>query len=453
MKKRTVSGRIASGIACLAILFVAVACPAAATPVPTVAVVPTDTVAPTAAAVPPTETPLPPTATSAPPTDTPAPTATPLPPTETPLPPTETPVPSTPTPAAPQATVKGATLNIRSGPGTAFPVISAAKQGQSFEIQGKTADGAWLQLCCFNGKPGWASASLLTTAADLAAVQVPKDLPTPPPSPTPNPAAKTTGGALRGVLLYSVLNTDAQRWELWEYNFGSGKARFLKEWRTEVAFAPNYKQVVYFAWPGAMGGNYGLYAANADLSGERLIIKGGEYPSWAPSGTRLSAQGGDSMYILNSDGSGLRELAVGEYPAWSPVDDWIAHRGCYGADCGLWITHADSGERRRLTTGGGDGQPAWSPNGQQIAYISKDDGNFELYRVNRDGSGKVRLTNDAHSDGLPAWSPDGRSIAFRSDRSGTWAIYVMAADGSNVRKMIDADVLPLWFFEKMAWRP
>jgi len=159
------------------------------------------------------------------------------------------------------------------------------------------------------------------------------------------------------------------------------------------------------------------------------------------------------MYILNSDGSGLRELAVGEYPAWSPVDDWIAHRGCYGADCGLWITHADSGERRRLTTGGGDGQPAWSPNGQQIAYISKEDGNFELYRINRDTSGKMRLTNDAHSDGLPVWSPDGKTIAFRSDRSGAWAIYVMAADGSNVRKIIDADVLPLWFFEKMAWRP
>ena len=160
---------------------------------------------------------------------------------------------------------------------------------------------------------------------------------------------------------------------------------------------------------------------------------------------RLSAQGGDSMYILNSDGSGLRELAVGEYPAWSPVDDWIAHRGCYGADCGLWITHADSGERRRLTTGGGDGQPAWSPNGKQIAYISKDDGNFELYRVNRDGSGKVRLTNDVHSDGLPVWSPDGKWIGFRSDRSGKWVIYVMAADGSNVRKIVDADVLPLWF--------
>lgn len=341
---------------------------------------------------------------------------------------------------------------MRGGPGTTFPIVASAKKGESFDITGKNKDGAWLQLCCFKGKPGWVSASLVTVAGDLKAVPVPKDLPVPPPAPTAAPAAKASGKP-GGLLLYSVLNRDAQRWELWEYNFGAGKSRFLKEWRTEVAFSRDYKQLVYYAWPGAVGNKAGLYAANPDLSGERLIIEGGSYPSLAPGGGRLSAQGGDSMFVLNSDGSGLRELAVGEYPAWSPVDDWIAHRGCYGPDCGLWLTQADSGERRRLTTGGGDGQPAWSPDGKQIAYISKDDGNFEIYKINRDSSGKVRLTDDTHSDGLPVWSPDGKWIAFRSDRDGKWAIYVMRADGSSLTRLVDADVLPLWFWEKMAWRP
>jgi hypothetical protein len=357
---------------------------------------------------------------------------------------------ATATPTGVKAAVKGATMNVRGGPGTTFPVIASAKKGQSFDVQGKTKDGAWLQLCCFSGKPGWASANLVTVTGDLKQVPVPAGLPTPPPA--VKPAAKA-GGKPAGVLLYSVLNRDADRWELWEYNFATAKSRFLKEWRTEVAFAPDYKQVVYYAWPEALGEKYGLYAANPDLSGERLIIPGGAYPSWAPSGSRLSAQGGNSMYVLNSDGSGLRKLEVGEYPDWSPVDDWIAHRGCYGPDCGLWITHADSGERRRLTTGGGDGQPAWSPDGKQIAYISKDDGNFEIYKINRDGSGKVRLTETPQSDGLPIWSPDGKWIAFRSDRSGKWAIYVMRSDGSGVAQVVEADVLPLWFWEKMAWRP
>ena len=409
---------------------------------------------PTDTPVPPTDTPAPPTNTPAPPTDTPAPpTATPAPPTDTPtIPPTDTPAPVTPTSEAPQAAVKGQTINVRDGPGTAFLVIASANQTESFEVVGRNEASDWLQICCFKGVSGWVSAELVEVTGDVAALTVPEDMPTPPPTPTPGAAAKP-GGGLRGVLLYSVANMDADRWELWQYNFASGENKFLKEWRTEVAFSHDYKQVVYFAWPAAMGDKPGIYVANPDLSGERLVILGGEYPSLSPGGDRLSAQGGDTMYILNSDGSGLHPIDAGEYPAWSPVDNWIAHRGCYGADCGLWLTHADRGERQRLTTGGGDGQPAWSPNGQQLAYISKDDGNFELYRINRDGSNKVRLTNEPHSDGLPVWSPDGGWIAFRSDRSGQWAIYVMRSDGSDVRKVIDANVLQYWFWEKMAWRP
>ena len=164
-------------------------------------------------------------------------------------------------------------------------------------------------------------------------------------------------------------------------------------------------------------------------------------------------QGGGSIFVVASDGQSGFELVEGEYPAWAPNSAWIAHRACVGGGCGIYLTNVDSGEQRRLTTGGSDGQPAWSPNGQQIAYISQDDGNFELYRINADGSNKVRLTNQGTSDGLPVWSPDGKWIAFRSDRGGGWAIYAMRADGSDVRKLVDAPVLPVWFFEKITWRP
>lgn len=74
-------------------------------------------------------------------------------------------------------------------------------------------------------------------------------------------------------------------------------------------------------------------------------------------------------------------------------------------------------------------------------------GNFEIYRINADGSDKTRLTNSPSSDGLPVWSPDGKWIAFRSDRGG-WAIYAMRSDGSDLHKIVDAPVLPVWFLRE-----
>ncbi len=424
----------------------------------------------TATPEPPAPTPEPPTPTLVPPTPTSTPTpqpptATPTaePPTATPteVPPTDTPAPTVPpTPATPQAVVGSKGLNVRGGPGTNYPILTFAKGGSRYDIVGKTQDGSWWQVCCIGAKndKGWMAAKYVTTAGDTAAIAVVTDIPTPPPAPTAAPApvgggAAPAAGGPRGVLLYSVANMNEGRWELWEYNFGSGQARKLFDWRTEVAFTPNYRQIAYFAWPPAVGREgTGIWVMNADYSGERLIIRGGEYPSWSPDGGRLTGGDGETVYIFNADGGGLRPLVNGEYPAWSPNSNWIAHRACNGGACGIYLTDADTGAQQRLTTGGGDGQPAWSPNGRQIAYISKDDGNFEIYRINSDGSGKVRLTTSPNSDGLPVWSPDGNWIAFRSDRSGNWAIYVMRADGSDVRKVTDADVLPVWFYEKMAWR-
>jgi TolB protein len=248
---------------------------------------------------------------------------------------------------------------------------------------------------------------------------------------------------------------DAKRWELWEYNFASGESKKVADWRTELDVSADGKQIAYFAWPPTAGEKTGIWIMDADFSNARLVIRGGAYPSFSPGGDRLVANGGEDLYVLKTDGTSVRGLTNGEYPAWSPVSNEIVHRACVGGSCGLWIINADSndpGARRHITSGGGDGQPAWSPDGKRIAYISKEDGNFEIYVIGVDGSNKVRLTTNPASDGLPVWSPDGKSIAFRSDRDGKWAIFVARPDGSNVRKVLDAEVLPLWFFEKMDWR-
>ena len=78
-----------------------------------------------------------------------------------------------------------------------------------------------------------------------------------------------------------------------------------------------------------------------------------------------------------------------------------------------------------------------------IAFQSDRDGNWEIYRMAPDGSDQVNLTNDPGDDFEPAFSPNGSQIAFVSNRGtdgeGGQFIYVMNADGSDVRKLPTED--------------
>ncbi|MEH7648632.1 TolB family protein, partial [Bacillus toyonensis] len=76
--------------------------------------------------------------------------------------------------------------------------------------------------------------------------------------------------------------------------------------------------------------------------------------------------------------------------------------------------------------------PAWSPDGQKIAFSSFVNSDFQIYVMNADGSNPILLTNNAPGQNKePTWSPDGQKIAFTSTRDGNQEIYVMNADGSN----------------------
>jgi Tol biopolymer transport system component len=79
--------------------------------------------------------------------------------------------------------------------------------------------------------------------------------------------------------------------------------------------------------------------------------------------------------------------------------------------------------------------------------MSNRDGNREIYVMNADGSGQIRLTNQAGHDYQPAWSPDGQWIVFTSERTGNLEIYIMNANGSGVIQLTNhpaQDSDPAW---------
>ena len=107
---------------------------------------------------------------------------------------------------------------------------------------------------------------------------------------------------------------------------------------------------------------------------------------------------------------------------------------------------ADGTQQTRLTfnTAISDRDPAWSPDGTEIAFASNRDGGgieYDIYVMDADGSNVRRLTTAASLDAAPTWSPDGGRIAFESDRDANREIYVMDADGGNQTRLTDAPAL------------
>ena len=116
-----------------------------------------------------------------------------------------------------------------------------------------------------------------------------------------------------------------------------------------------------------------------------------------------------------------------------------------GGSFDLFVMNADGSGLRNLTRhAGSDMSPSWSPDGRQIVFQTDRDGNQEISVMNADGSGLRNLTRNPGPDRDPAWSPDGRQIAFYSRRDEGIGVFVMNTDGSGVRLLAQNGLAPAW---------
>jgi Tol biopolymer transport system component len=116
----------------------------------------------------------------------------------------------------------------------------------------------------------------------------------------------------------------------------------------------------------------------------------------------------------------------------------------------IYVMNPDGGGLVRLTDHPAeDTHPTWSPDGRQIAFVSTRDGNKEIYVVSAEGGAATRLTNNPAEDFSPAWSLSVAAprIAFVSHRDGNDEVYVMNTDGTgqtNVTNNAADDNDPAW---------
>jgi Tol biopolymer transport system component len=144
--------------------------------------------------------------------------------------------------------------------------------------------------------------------------------------------------------------------------------------------------------------------------------------------------------------------------AFPGVNGKIAFQSDRDGNWEIYVMNADGSGQTRLTfNAAADTEPAWSPDGSKIAFVSTRDsavGSSDIYVMNADGSGQTRLTFGGLAGtglgGNPAWSPDGTRIAF-DDLSN---VYVMSASGGAVTNLFLMSPNPeLRSMNHPAWSP
>lgn len=176
----------------------------------------------------------------------------------------------------------------------------------------------------------------------------------------------------------------------------------------------------------------------ADLIYERLTGSSGVFSTRI---AYINRQGRfNRLVVADSDGFGEQTLLALNQPimspAWSPDGNTLAY---VSFEQGRAMVYAQSllTQKRILLAAlpGSNSAPAWSPDGQQLALVLTHEGTSQIYLVRPDGSDLRRISYSDTIDTEPTFTPDGRYLLFTSDRGGSAQIYRMPISGGSAERL------------------
>ena len=147
-----------------------------------------------------------------------------------------------------------------------------------------------------------------------------------------------------------------------------------------------------------------------------------------------------TLLVADSDGYSPQTILTSSQPlmspAWSSDGNQVAYVTFEQKTAEIYTQNVATGTRRKVASFPGiNGAPAWSPDGTRIALTLSRDGNPEIYLMTLANKSLKRLTNSPAIDTEPVWTPDGRSIVFTSDRGGSPQLYQVSASGGQSKRL------------------
>jgi TolB protein len=146
------------------------------------------------------------------------------------------------------------------------------------------------------------------------------------------------------------------------------------------------------------------------------------------------------LAVMDSDGANHKYLTSGQAtaltPRYSPNYQQILYLSYLNGQPSIYVYDLATDTQKLIARNTNPTfAPRWSPDGRWILYSMATGGNTDIYKVSANGGSAQRLTDTPGIDIGGSFSPDGTRIVFESDRSGSQQIYVMNADGSNQKRI------------------
>lgn len=148
------------------------------------------------------------------------------------------------------------------------------------------------------------------------------------------------------------------------------------------------------------------------------------------------------LIIADSDGENQRKVLESRYPimspAWSADGQWIAYVSFESRRSAVYVQQVRTGERSRVSARAGiNGAPSFSPDGKRLALtLGGTAGNPDIFVLDLSTQNLQRITDDPAIDTEAVWSNDGQSLYFTSDRAGGPQIYRVGVKAGDRPKRI-----------------
>ncbi len=240
------------------------------------------------------------------------------------------------------------------------------------------------------------------------------------------------------------------------------------------SWSPDGQEIAYWSY-NLTSKTCDIWKTRIDGSSRARLTADGSFkgpPMWSPRGDRVAytanQTGNMEVYIINTDGTGERQITAGHSPSysvetrptWNPNGVILYYQALTFplppltvptitgdvAYVEIFSLNVDTGLELNLTPKLHENVRSVSSDGK-IAYISLRSPNYGLWIMNEDGTGQTRLTWNNKGDRAPRITPDGKRIVYWSLASGNPDIWMINADGTNNTQLTSSpymDVYPSW---------